>query len=345
MIWENSTYLFALLIIPIFWVAFWWLRYARHKHRSELFDDRLYSLLRLNFWKMGDRIRFYSFMLALLFFILALAGPKIGTEIREIERSGVNMLIALDLSRSMNVEDISPSRLEKAKFEINRLINRLEGDRVGLMVFTGQAFVQSPLTLDYSALRLYLDIVKTEQMPSFTSNFQAALAKAQETFESIEDNNDAANVLLLIGDGENHGPDFTEATEALTESGVTIFTVGIGTIAGGQIPIYENGTLRGYHRDSQGNEVTSSLSSQNMREIANIGGGNYYEISRGSDTIEPFLSRLSELERGEFSSQEYANYKNRYQLMTAIGLIFLLLSLFFPDFLPTSKSNSEPIIS
>ena len=175
MIWENSTYLFALLLIPILWGAFWWLRYARHKHRTELFDDRLLSLLRMNFWKTGDRVRFYSFLLALLFFVLALAGPKIGTEIREVERSGVNMLIALDLSRSMNVEDISPSRLEKAKFEINRLINRLEGDRVGLMVFTGEAFVQSPLTLDYSALRLYLDIVKTEQMPSFTSNFQAAM--------------------------------------------------------------------------------------------------------------------------------------------------------------------------
>jgi Ca-activated chloride channel family protein len=345
MIWENSTYLFALLLIPIIWGAFWWLRVARHKHRKELFDDRLLSLLRLNFWKTGDQIRFYSFMLALLFFVLALAGPKIGTEIREVERSGVNMLIALDLSRSMNVEDISPSRLEKAKFEINRLINRLEGDRVGLMVFTGQAFVQSPLTLDYSALRLYLDIVKTEQMPSFTSNFEAALVKAQETFQSIEDNNDAANVLLLMADGENHGPEFTEAAEELNDSGVTIFTVGIGTAAGGRIPIYENGTLRGYHRNQQGNEVVSTLSSENMREIASIGGGNYYEISRGSDTIEPFLSRLSELERGEFSSQEYANYKNRFQLMTAIGLVFLFLSLFFPDFSPSSKSNSEPVIS
>ena len=126
----------------------------------------------------------------------------------------------------------------KSKFEIKRLINRLEGDRVGLMVFTGQAFVQSPLTLDYSALRLYLDIVKTDQMPSFTSNFQAALVKAQETFQSIEENNDAANVLLLMADGENHGPDFSEAAEELHDSGVTIFTVGIGTAAGGTYSLF-----------------------------------------------------------------------------------------------------------
>lgn len=342
MIWENSTYLWALLLIPLIWGGFWWLRVARHKSRAEIFDDRLLSMLRLNFWKIGDQVRFYSFLTAILFFVLALAGPKIGTEIREVERSGVNMLIALDLSRSMNVEDISPNRLEKAKFEINRLINRLEGDRVGLLVFTGDAFVQSPLTMDYSALRLYLDIAQTEQMPSSTTNFRSAMLRAEEAFESIDDNSNAANVLLFIADGENHGPDYTDAAERLTAQGITIFTIGIGTAEGGRIPVYENGEFRGYHSDRQGNEVTSSLISDNMREIASVGNGNYYEITRGSDTIEPFLSRLDELERGEFSSQEYANYKNRYQLMTLIGLFFLGLSLFFPDFTIRSSRRPEP---
>lgn len=345
MIWENSSFLWGLVLIPLIWGLFWWLRVLRHKQRSELFDDRLLSMLRLNFWKVGDRVRFYSFLTALFFFVIALAGPKIGTEIREVEQSGVNMLIALDLSRSMNVEDISPSRLEKAKFEINRLITRLEGDRVGLLVFTGDAFVQSPLTQDYSALRLYLDIARTDQMPSSTTNFLAAMEEAEEAFESIEDNSNAADVLLFIADGENHGPDFTDAAQRLTDKGITIFTVGIGTAGGGRIPVYENGEFRGYHQDRQGNEVTSSLSSETMREIASAGGGNYYEISRGSDTIEPFLSRLDELERGEFSSQEYANYKNRYQLMAAIGLFFFLLSLFFPDFTLQTSKRPEPAYS
>jgi len=343
MIWENSSFLWLLLLIPAFWGLFWWMRVARHKKRRELFDDRLLSFLRLNFWKMGDRVRFFSFLAALLFFVIALAGPKIGTEIREVERSGVNMLIALDLSRSMNAEDISPSRLEKAKFEINRLIDRLEGDRVGLLVFTGEAFVQSPMTLDYSALRLYLDIAQTDQMPSSTTNFQAAMVKAEETFQSIEENRDAADVLLFIADGENHGPDYRSTVQRLNQMGVTIFAVGVGTEAGGRIPIYDNGNLRGYHRDNQGNEVITQLSSQTMRDIAALGGGNYYEISSGSDTIEPFFSRLDDLERGEFSSQEFANYKNRYQIMVAIGLIFLGLSLFFPDFSVRSNNKSEPV--
>jgi len=345
MVWENSTYLWMLLLIPAFWGMFWWIRVVRHKQRRELFDDRLLSLLRLNFWKTGDRVRFFSFLIALFFFVVALAGPKIGTEIREVERSGVNMLIALDLSRSMNAEDISPNRLEKAKFEVNRLIDRLDGDRVGLLVFTGEAFVQSPLTLDYSALRLYLDIAQTDQMPSSTTNFQAALIKAEETFQSIEENTDAANVLLFIADGENQGPDFRSAVERLNSMGVTIFSVGIGTPQGARIPLYDKGSLRGYHRDGQGNEVITRLESQTMREIATLGGGNYFEISSGSDTIEPFLSRLSELERGEFSSQEFADYKNRYQLMVVIGLIFLGLSLFFPDFSIRSDNKSEPVFT
>jgi len=345
MIWENSTYLWLLFLIPVIWGLFWWLRVARQRHRKDLFDDRLLSLLRLNFWKTGDRVRFGSFLAALFFFILALAGPKIGTEIREVERSGVNMLIAIDLSRSMNAEDISPSRLDKGKFEVNRLIERLEGDRVGLLVFTGEAFVQSPMTLDYSALRLYLDIVQTDQMPSSTTNFEAALIKAEETFQSVDENSDAANVLLFIADGEDQGPGYRSAVERLNEMGVKIFTVGIGTEQGGRIPIYENGNLRGYHRDNQGNEVTSQLQSQTMREIAALGGGSYYQINSGSDTIEPFLSRLSELERGEFASQEFANYKNRYQLMVAIGMFFLCLSLFFPDFTLLSGNKSNTVFT
>lgn len=343
MIWENSTYLWLLLLIPAIWGIFWWIRVARHRHRRELFDDRLLSLLRLNFWKTGDRVRFFSFLAAIFFFVIALAGPKIGTEIREVERSGVNMLIALDLSKSMNAEDVSPSRLEKAKFEINRLINHLEGDRVGLLVFTGEAFVQSPMTLDYAALRLYLDIAQTDQMPSSTTNFQSAMIKAEETFQSLEDNTDAANVLLFIADGEDHGPGYRSAVERLNRMDVTIFTMGIGTDQGGRIPIYENGSLRGYHRDRQGNEVVTSLGSQTMREIAAMGGGNYYEINSGSDTIEPFLSRLEELERGQFSSQEFANYKNRYQLMVIIGILFLGLSMFFPDFTMRTNQKSEPV--
>jgi Ca-activated chloride channel family protein len=164
--------------------------------------------------------------------------------VREVKQRGVDMLIALDVSASMNAEDVRPSRLEKAKFEINRLIERLDGDRVGLIVFTGEAFLQSPMTLDYSALRLFLDIVSTDQMPSSATDFAAALDIASQAFstldsENTEQNNaasSAARVLLIISDGEDHEQEFSDPLKKLASERVSIYTLGIGTTAGTTIP-------------------------------------------------------------------------------------------------------------
>jgi Ca-activated chloride channel homolog len=340
MIWENSTYLWFLLLLPAIYGGYWWYKRYQGNKRSAYFDERLVKQLRKNYWETGDKVRLFSVMAASFFFIIALAGPKIGTEVREIQRQGVNLLVALDLSRSMNAEDVSPSRLDKAKFELNRLINRLQGDRVGLLVFTDQAFVQVPFTTDYSAFRMLLDISNTDQMPTSGTNFHAAMERAIESFESVEDQDNASNVLLFVADGENHGPGYRSVMENLIDKGVYIFSVGIGTSDGGPIPIHSSsGQLEGYHRDSQGNTVTTRLESQTMREIAASGGGEYYEIRSGNDNIEPFFSKLDELERGEFSSQEFADYKNQYQVLLSLGILFLLVTLFFPD----SKTDRDRI--
>ncbi|MCC5906072.1 MAG: VWA domain-containing protein [Balneolaceae bacterium] len=332
MIWENSTYLWFLLLLPVIYGCYWLYKRYQNKRRMAYFDDRLVKQLRKNFWQTGDKIRLFSLMAASFFFIIALAGPKIGTEVREVQRKGVNLLVALDLSRSMNAEDVSPSRLDKAKFELNRLINRLQGDRVGLLVFTDEAFIQVPFTTDYSAFRMLLDISNTDQMPTSGTNFHSAMERALESFKSVENQGNAANVLLFVADGENHGPNYRSLMEELIDKGVIIFSVGIGTPEGGPIPIYNNnGQLEGYHRDAQGNTVTTRLGPETMRDIAAAGGGEYYEIRSGSDNIEPFFSKLDELERGEFSTQEFADYKNQYQILLSLGILFLLVTLFFPD--------------
>lgn len=339
MIWDNSSYLWLLFLVPLIYAAYWFYSRYQVKKREKLFDERLVQQLRKNYWKTGDKVRLFSIMAAFTFFIIALAGPKIGTEVREIQRKGVNLLVALDLSRSMNAEDIRPSRLGKAKFEINRLVNRLQGDRVGLLVFTDEAFVQAPLTTDYSALRLFLDIANTDQMPTSGTNFTSALEKASEAFESVDQQDGVADVLLFIADGEHHGPEYNRAVRQLTDNGVTIFSVGIGTEQGGRIPLYNSqDEVIGYHRDSQGQAVTTILESSTMRDIAQSGNGEYYEIRSSSDNIEPFFSRLDELERGEFTTQEFADYKNRYQLMMIGGILFLIVGLFFPDSISDKKA-------
>jgi len=333
MVWLNASYLWFLLVIPLLIGLIYIIKRRDEQRRNRFFDQRLVEQLRQGFWSLGERIRLLLLLCAFLLFVVGLAGPKIGSEVRDIEQRGVDMLVILDLSRSMNAEDIRPSRLEKAKFEIQRMIERSQGDRIGLLVFTGEAFVQSPVTQDHSALRMFLDIAETHQMPSGTTNFRAAFEKAKETFDGLEERRDAARVVLMISDGEDHGPSYNNALNALTRDGVLVFTVGIGTREGGRIPLYERGTneLIGYHRDRQGHEVVTQLEPETLREIAAAGSGNYYEINTSTSGIDQFLVRMDELQRGEFAIQEYADYVNRYQILLLMGLGLFIAGMIMPE--------------
>lgn len=344
MTWLNSTYLWFLLLIPVVAFGLWWVRRRNERQRSRFFDQRLIGQLRRGFWNLGQNLKLICLLIAFFLFVIGLAGPRIGTEVREMEQSGVNMMVVLDLSKSMNAEDIRPSRLDKAKFEIQRLIERSGGDRIGLLVFTGEAFIQSPMTLDYSALRLFMDIAETQQMPEGTTNFRAAFEKAFESFESLEEQQEtAASVLLLLSDGEDHGPSYENALDALTSRGVYVFTVGIGTREGARIPIHdpETNRLTGYHVDNTGNEIVSRLEASVLQDIARRGNGNYYEINSSTSGIDPFLAHLDDLQTGEFSVQEYADYKNRYQLLLIGGLFFLIVALIFPEFKISRDKKTE----
>ncbi|MFY0683194.1 MAG: VWA domain-containing protein [Balneola sp.] len=335
MIWQSPLLLWLFILIPVLIVGVWFKTKSLHKKRGRIFNEELFTKLRQGFWKPGDVLRTTFIIVGLSFLLVAFAGPKIGTEVREVKRQGVDMLIALDLSASMNAEDVRPSRLEKAKFEINRLIERLKGDRVGLVVFTGESYLQSPMTLDYSALKLFLDIADTDQMPSSATDFKSAMETALTAFESLEENDtEAARVLLIISDGEDHGQSYDQQLQNLINKDIYVYTLGIGTDEGTTIPIYENNSsnLIGYKRDRQGKIVTTSLQSDALREIASKGNGTYYAIERGTDGIDAFLARVDELEKGEFSSQEYADYKNQYQWMGALALACFTFAYLVPTY-------------
>lgn len=341
MIWEQPLFLWLLVLIPALIALMWWQSRRVRNWKKQYFSSELFSTLRKGFWPLGNRLKNISMLAGMFFLIVALAGPKIGTEVREVKRQGIDMLVALDLSASMNAEDVRPSRLEKAKFEINRLIERLRGDRVGLIVFTGEAYLQSPMTLDYSALRLFLDIADTEQMPSSATDFKSAMETALQAFNALEENaTEAAKVLLIISDGEDHGQSYDEALNALVQEDISVYTLGVGTTDGTTIPLYEEGTgeLIGYKRDNDGRVVTTELQPQILRSIANAGNGEYYSIERGNDGIDSFLARMDELEKGEFASQEYADYKNQYQWMGALALLFLCIYVLVPSY---SSSNDK----
>jgi Ca-activated chloride channel homolog len=336
MIWENSLYLWLLILIPCMVLGIILSYRWKKKRRSAYFSDTIFADLYSGDWKFGRRMKDGLMLLGITILIVALAGPKLGTEVREIKRQGIDLIVALDLSSSMNAQDISPSRLDKAKYETLRLVSQLSGDRVGLIVFTGEAFLQSPLTVDYSALRLFLNIADTGQMPSSTTNFDAAFKEAKRAFEGVESEtkSDAARVLLVISDGENFGPDYKQSLDELVKMGVSIYSIGIGTTAGSTIPEIDSNTGRvtGNKRDREGQVVTTKLEVDALQKIADSGNGRYYEIQRGNENFDAFINRVGELQKGEFASQEYADYKNQYQVITLIGLLLIGMGILFPRY-------------
>ena len=341
MVWEHPIYLYSFLIIPLLILGVWFRVRSLRQRAANYFEASQKERLQLRYLPNRTTIKHSLFLLGMSFLIIALAGPKIGTEVREVKQRGVDMLIALDVSASMNAEDVRPSRLKKAKFEINRLIERLNGDRVGLIVFTGEAFLQSPMTLDYSALRLFLDIVDTDQMPSSATDFASALEVATQAFNTLDseekENSTATNasrVLLLISDGEDHEQEYEDVLKILTDAQVSIYTLGIGTSAGTAIPLYEKATgeFMGYKRDRQGKVVTTILQRETLQKMATQGGGSYYQIDRVNYGIDAFLARIDELEQGEFSSQEYADFKDQYQWLAALGFILFAFSWLIPNY-------------
>lgn len=351
MLWKDPLYLWLILLIPAVVGLLLYAHRNRRKTRRRYFGDALFSELYRGDWQFGHRLRNSVLLGALLLMFIGLAGPQIGTEVREVKRRGVDVMIALDLSASMNAEDVRPSRLDKAKYEINRLVDRLKGDRVGLVVFTGEAYVQSPLTMDYSALKLFLNIANTEQMPSSGTDFSEAMQTALTAFENLEKeqqdsdgkgSSNAAKVLLIISDGEDHSSGYEQVLSDLLNKNINIYTLGIGTISGGSIPIYNErtGALMGYKREGSGKIITTKLQSDVLRQIASKGNGSYYEIQSGVDGIDGFLARIDELEKGEFSSQEYADFKNQYQWLVAIGLVLFVVYLLFPSY----KKDARPVI-
>ncbi len=354
MAWHLESVLYALVALPLLLLALWASRRFAKKRREAFADDRVLHTLRLGFSPKVSAWRTTLILVAITLLTVGLAGPKLGTEVREIEQKGVDMMIALDLSRSMNAEDIRPTRLDKAKFEILKLIEQLDGNRIGLIVFTGEAFLQSPLTLDHSALRMFLDIASTQQMPSSTTDLDAAFRMALQAFSeqsgpqeslgqgrasqgsaSQEANraDQASKVLLLISDGETHDQSFDNSLEALTKSGVRVYSVGVGTQQGAPIPLFNgsSGQIQGYYRDDQGAIVSTKLERTVLQQIAQQAQGEYYEIGSSSSNLLRFSGQLDQLQQGTFSAQEFIDFKHQYQWFVGVGLLLFLIAWAMPD--------------
>lgn len=263
------------------------------------------------------------------FLILAFANPQLGTRLEEVKREGIDLFVALDVSLSMKAEDIRPSRLEKAKRDVSALLNKLRGDRVGLIVFAGDAFVQFPLTSDYSAADLFISAVDVDAVPTPGTMIPTAIELALKSFSTDLPTQKA---IIIVSDGENTEGDIVSAVEKATAAGVTVFTVGMGTPEGGPIPLYNAAGARvDYKRDRNGSIVLTKLDESTLQQISAATKGSYRRATSGGNEIDDVFKELSTLERVEFGVKQVTGFESMYQYPLAAAILMFLFELLLSE--------------
>jgi len=326
---DNLLYLHFLWLIPIL-IIFYVLVFRWKKNALKRFGNLdLIKKLTQSISRKHQILKISLIVLAVIFMIFTLAQPQIGTKLEQVKREGVDILIALDVSLSMKAEDIKPNRLEKAKHMIRNIIDLLQGDRIGLIAFAGIPFVQCPLTLDYGAAKMFLDIMDTDLIPTPGTAIGAAILKAVETFEQRERK---YKVLILITDGEDHAGEPLKAAEVAEKDGVVIYTVGIGSAKGVPIPLYnEAGRNVGFKKDRQNQVVTSKLDELTLEKIALQTGGKYYKATGGESELKKIYDEISKMEKKELASLKFSQFEDQFQYLLIFSIIFLIAEVFISE--------------
>ena len=285
----------------------------------------------------NQKIKYALFIFGFFCLIISAAGPQFGTKVKEVERQGVDLVIAFDTSVSMDAQDIKPSRIEKAKFEISRLIQSLNGDRVSMIVFAGTSHLYLPLTTDYEAALLFLHAIDTKMIPNQGTSISSAMDKA---IDIVSRDEDKYKVVLLVTDGEDHEGDAINLAKKASEIGIEIHTIGIGSNTGGLIPIVENdnGQIE-YKRDNSGRLITSVLNKNILKEIANAGNGSFYHFTNDGQNYTHINKAIQSMEKRVINSHEYSDYDQRYQPLALVSLLFFLVSFIFPTRNNYDKTN------
>jgi Ca-activated chloride channel family protein len=245
----------------------------------------------------------------------------------EVKREGVDLMIAIDLSYSMMAQDIKPNRLDRAKQAISRLIDKLEGDRIGLVVFAGEAYVQLPITTDYSAAKLFLSTVNTSIIPTQGTKIANAIDLCSKSFDK---ENTQSKAIIIITDGETHDEEAIESATKAREEGIYIHTLGMGLTKGGPIPIYNKyGSTSEFRKDREGNVIITKLNETMLKEIALAGEGTYVRANNSKSGLSSLFEEINKMEKKEIGTMIFTNYKDRFQIFIGISLVLLILNLFF----------------
>jgi Ca-activated chloride channel family protein len=325
----SGNVLWAYLLVPALAVFFWYATKFKQRAIERFGELELMRRLSMTQSKKAQWWKIVLVIAAVALLVTALARPQFGTRVETVRREGQDIVVALDLSASMLAEDIRPNRLEKAKHAVGTLINRLEGDRIGLVAFAGVAFVQSPLTVDYGAATLFLNAMSTQMMPVQGTNLAEALRVSIEAFDAGEEQH---RILIVITDGEDHEGEIDAAVESANESGIRIYTVGVGSPDGVPIPEFDNlGRQSGYKRDENGEVVTTRLDERTLESIARETGGRYLRATPGENELDRLADEISEMAGREFEARQVTQYEEQYQIFLGFALLLLVVEALIPE--------------
>ncbi|MBP5566720.1 MAG: VWA domain-containing protein [Bacteroidales bacterium] len=319
LIFANIQYLWLLLLVPLMPLLYALVRWLRKKRIRRVGDPALVKQLMPSWSGAKGWVRLVLFDLAFLFFIIGIARPQIGAKLQERETRGAEIMICLDVSNSMLARDYSPNRLERAKLAISRITDKLQDDRIGLIIFAGTSFVQLPITNDYVSAKMFLSSITTESVPVQGTAIGDAIMTAARGFSA---QSEKSRAIIIITDGENHEDDPVEAAKQAAALGIKVYTIGVGSLRGEPIPL--DGDLM---KDKDGNIVVTRLDEGTLQKIAEVGNGAYVHAGNEEFGLNPIINDINKLEEETFNSVVFEEYDEQYMYFFAVALVLLVLEM------------------
>ena len=322
---DVFQYIYLLFIIPLLWIIYALLVRWKRKTQNNFARPELLELLSPNRSKFKPTFKIILLSLSVISLVLGLMNPKIGTQLETVKREGVDIVFAMDVSRSMLAEDIAPNRIEKSKRLVSAIINQLASDRVGIIAYAAQAVPQLPITTDYAAAKMFLQALNTDMLSSQGTALDSAIDLAGTFFDDEDQTN---RVIFLISDGEDHSEEASNAASRAAKLGIKIFTFGVGTESGAPIPLKRDGIIESYKKDSDGEVVITKLNQNILQNIAASTGGTYQDGNNTQNVLDFVSEQLKAMDKKEFEAKKFVSFKDRFQAFLLAALIFLLIDLF-----------------
>lgn len=322
---DESKYLYLLFILPLLVVLFLYNQYWKKKKKKEFGDLDLVKRLSPESSIFKPFLKLGVILLALAAMILGLVNPKIGTKMKTVKREGIDIVFAMDVSKSMLSEDVAPSRLEKSKQIVSQIINQLGSDRIGIVAYAASAFPVLPITSDYGVAKMFLQSMNTDIVSSQGTSIDEAI-KLSETY--FDQKSKTSKLVIMISDGEDHSEGAEAAAEEANKSGIKIITIGVGTERGGTIPLRNNGVVQSLQRDNNNEVVITKLNEAGLRAIAKATKGGYVNGNNTKEVLDYVKNALNNIQKTEFESTQMADFQSQFQWFLGFAFVLLFLDIF-----------------